>query len=167
MTLFSYLGANKSIQALIYRYMTASGSKRYIDALPQLVQTYNERKHHSTGLSPSELERDLATNASIARSNLEVHYSDVFRRARKRKLRYSVGDKVRLLHKAGRFSRSYKKRFSDEVFRIIFVDTRQPTPMYRLQSVVSGRIVRGDQYANYLTKVIDDDDVDEAEDSDE
>ncbi len=43
---------NRSLQALIYKYMTENETRRYIDVLPKLVQTYNNRNHRMIGTTP-------------------------------------------------------------------------------------------------------------------
>ena len=49
---------NKTMQVLIYKFMSDSESHVYIDKLPALVRTYNERKHNSLdGMTPNEADR--------------------------------------------------------------------------------------------------------------
>ena len=145
--------ANKGLQSLIYKWMTASKSNKYIHKLDDIVKSINARVNRSLGVSPTMIEEEPEKYLSIARSNLNKHYTDVFRRGKRIKHRFKVGDTVRMALKTGRFGRSYKKGFSDTLYKVVFVDTRQSVPMFRLKNLSTGHVENRDFYQNYLTLV--------------
>lgn len=143
--------ANKTIQKLLYKYLTHKESLRYIDKLQNFVDTYNRRGHRSLEfMSPTEadlIQNELRTRAINMRRCHKV----------KRKLKnLKIGDMVRIkiqakvIHDA---HRSYAEQFKGEYFRIVRVNTRLPIPMYYLQSLNSGEHIQGGFYENELSVV--------------
>lgn len=46
---------NKTLKNYIFNFMTEYGTKKYIDILASITESYNNRKHSQTGYSPYEL----------------------------------------------------------------------------------------------------------------
>lgn len=142
---------NRSLQSLIYKYLTDRNSKRYIDVLPALVQTYNSRKHRSIGMSPNEAE--LEHNHARVREILGVHHGEALKQ--RRKPRYAVGDRVRIKeHRLNpkNFRRGYKQQFSSDIYKIYEVKTNLPIVMYKVESE-DGRKLRPSFYDSELQRV--------------
>jgi hypothetical protein len=139
---------NKSLQRLMHMHMTQNQTLRYVDAMPDLLRTYNNRPHSSLGgRSPNEAD-DPALENEISSTHRNRHAKLL---DKNHKTRFKVGDTVRIHVDGGRFARSYNPQFSDELFTIVQVDFRQMIPMYRLRSQDDGEIVEGDFYAGELT----------------
>lgn len=51
---------NGTIKRMIFQYMTNRSSRRYIDALPSLVQNYNESVHSTSKLTPKQIVENRA-----------------------------------------------------------------------------------------------------------
>jgi hypothetical protein len=145
---------NKTLQQLIYRYMTENETRTYITSLPMIVETYNSRPHSSIGkISPNNAE--LPENFTTVVSALRRHYASFI--PAKKVYTFKVGDKVRIKTNYGRvFSRSYEEQFSREIFEIIRVNTRLPIPMFMLRSTDTGEDILGGVYAAELTKTTSD-----------
>ena len=146
--------ANKSIQTLIYKYLTNSQTFRYIDKLDSIVSTYNRRPHRSLGnVSPHEA--DKPRSRDWIRGILQRSHTERRRKARKDpKLR--VGDVVRikiLAKKVSGDSRAYVPQFKGEYFKIVRVKTNMMVPMYRIQSMDTDEIISDSFYAEELQKV--------------
>lgn len=144
--------ANKSIQVIIYKYLTSLGETRYLDALPQLVSTYNNRAHRTLHhMTPAQA--DLPENEIKVRSIHLERYAGI---KRKKKIKFRVGDTVRIKTLAGQVSssrRAYHQQFHGELYTVIRVNTRMPIPMYFLNSMNDEEDVEGGFYANELVRV--------------
>jgi len=115
----------RSLQSLIYKHVAESGDRRFIDDLDELMRSYNTRHHRAIQMSPSEAER--AVNRAAVRDNLREYYA----KAKRKKPRYKVGDKVRLpITQRSNFPRGYKQRFTDQVYEIVRINTVLPRPLY-------------------------------------
>lgn len=143
--------ANKTIQILIYKYLTENRTGTYIDKLDSLVASYNRRPHRSLA--------DMTPNAADTRRNEErvrgIHAQRYARVSRKR-VRFRLGQRVRIKLESkalSRQSRAYHEQFKDEVFVIRRINRRLPIPLYHLKSAETNEPVEGGFYSNELTAV--------------
>ena len=100
---------NRTIKALISKYLTAYNTKKYIDALPDLLYNYNHTVHSGIGYAPVDVgDREGADIRIDARAKT---------RALDAKKNLHVGDKVRIRKKRGLFQKE-GRRWSDKVYTI-------------------------------------------------
>ena len=142
---------NKTLQRKMYHYMTSAGTDRYIDALPQLVLSYNKSVHSRLKMTPLQAER--AVNDLAVKDMLNRYYLSFFDRKRKKKLKFAVGDTVRVSKLKNPFMRSYKDQSNEELFEIIEIRSNMPINMYRLKSLENLDEIRGAFYESELTKI--------------
>ena len=109
--------------------MTHKNTNRYIDALPFLVHTYNNRKHRMIGISPAEA--NLPGRAYHIRRKKELHYSKI----KRKKPKYKIGQTVRISIMKGKFDKGFAPQFKEEIFRIKSISTRLPKPTYELKTL--------------------------------
>lgn len=141
---------NRSLQRLIYSYMTENETRMYIDVLPLLIDTYNNREHSSINMSPNDA--DQSNNADKVVSKLRQHYFSLV--PTKKVIKFAIGDIVRIkIHHGNRFARGYEEQFSRELFKVVDISTRMAIPMYFLQSMDTGENITGGTYSNELSLV--------------
>lgn len=142
---------NKTLQILLYKYMTQNKTTRYINKLSALVQTYNTRGHRSLKyMTPNEAEETPELVSAIAQEKL----AKIKRKAPK----LEIGDVVKLKIDDGGLrlstaTRSYNKQFTDENFVINRINTKVPIPLYHLITIDTGERVVGPFYSNELQKI--------------
>ncbi len=144
---------NKSLQLLIYKFLTARETLRYIDVLPNLVETYNGRPHRSIGgMTPNEADRP-ASQPQL-RAIFRERYEKIGR-LRRARLPFKVGDVVRLKtlpKKVSSSSRAYAEQFHGEFYTIVRINRTLPIAMYYLRSMDTGELIEGGLYANELQR---------------
>ena len=152
--------ANKSLQILIYKYLTDRGETEYLTALPQLVRTYNSRPHRSLRpFSPDEAdapERAGAVRSLHLRRHARMHLTKHGNLRKRAPPKFAVGDMVRIKTYALRPSprtRAYRQQFAGELFRVVRVRTRMPVTMYDIKSMDTEEEIEGGFYANELQRV--------------
>ena len=124
--------AQRTLQNIMFRNMNFKNTKRYIEDLPKIVQTFNSRVNRTIGMSPNEA--FLPKNKYIVLYNLEQHYQKSLRK--KSKPKYEVNTRVRILRlsKNHRFSRkAFVQNFTEEIFRIYKVCNRLPFTRYYIR----------------------------------
>lgn len=142
---------NRSIQSLIFKFMTEKQSSRYIDHLDDIVEVYNKRGHRTLKyMSPDEAE--LEENWAFVREALNEKYSKIVHLKKKKKPKYSLGDVVRLKLEKRVFARGYHEQFKRELFKIIKINTRLPVIQYELQSLNDDVIMEKSFYENELSE---------------
>lgn len=144
---------NKTLQVLIFKYLTHVEGVRYIDVLPQLVRTYNRRPHRTLkGATPNYA--DLVRNEKKIQAIHHARYEKVAQK-RKTHLPFKVGDLVRIKTEAKTVSssrRAYAEQFQGEFFRIMRINRTMPIAMYHLRSLDTGDLIEGGFYANELQR---------------
>lgn len=138
---------HRTLRARMWRYFTANKTKRYVDVLGKLLQSYNNRPHSSLeGHTPTQV---------VNESRLQWYLWDVRNPVetpqRKRKLRYKVGDHVRLSWKKKTFQRGYTQNWTAEIFVVAEVNAGEP-PMYKVADL-DGNVLEGKFYEAEMQRV--------------
>ena len=123
--------AERAIQSskhIIYRYIEDHG-KKFNHKLPQVVSTMNCRVNRSIGKSP----RDVKNNVFLSILNNKPL-------TRYEKLKFKVGDRVRISKNDIPFRKGYKPQFTDEIFKISAISTKKP-PTYIIKDLDKGEIL--------------------------
>lgn len=135
----------RTIKERIWRYFTHKRTRRYIDVLQNIVESYNNTRHSATKMIPSTVTLE---NAAIARANLENKYSCKSQRAPK----YNVGDMVRISRAKNVFEKGYESGWTLELFKIVRVSSARYPVVYYLQDL-SGEDIEGFFYEQELSRV--------------
>jgi len=152
---------NRTLQSLIYKYMTENETHRFIDKInpdgtltnifAQLMHTYNNRKHRMIGTTPS-----IAENNPESHLNMRLKLSDYYDKIKPKKRIFNIGDTVRIAKIKGKFARGYKEQSNQEIFKIYEIKERTKIPMYLLQTYDGSEQIKGGFYDFELTKVSND-----------
>ena len=133
--------AIQSLKHIIYRYIEDHGEK-FIYKLPQFVSTMNCRINRSIGKSPRDVK-----NTDF----LSILYNKPL--TRYKKLKFKVGDRVRISKNDIPFRKGYKPQLTDEIFEISAVSTKKP-PTYIIKDLDKEEIL-GKFYEKELRKCSD------------
>ena len=152
---------NRSLQSLIYKYMTENETHRFIDRINpdgtltnvfhNLMHTYNTRKHRMIGTSPC-----IAENDESVHLDMRLRMSKYYEKIKPKKKTLNVGDTVRISKQKGKFSRGYKEQSQLEIFKIYEIKTKSKIPMYYLETYDGSEKIKGGFYDFELTKVAND-----------
>ena len=133
--------AIQSLKHIIYGYIEDHGEK-FINKLPQFVSTMNCRINRSIGKSPRDVK-----NTDF----LSILYNKPL--TRYKKLKFKVGNRVRISKNDIPFRKGYKPQFTDEIFEISAVSTKKP-PTYIIKDIEKEEIL-GKFYEIELRKCSD------------
>jgi len=134
---------NRTILDKLSRYWTHSGSNRYIEALPRIVNNYNNSIHRSTKYKPNEVNKD---NEMDVFKNL---YPNPTKNYSPSKLK--IGDTVRISTQKGIFSKGYSSNWSENLYTIVKI---KPTePKHYVLHAIDGEEIYGGFYDYELIKV--------------
>ena len=140
---------HRTLRARMWRYFTANNTKRWVEVLPKLLASYNNRPHRAlNGYTPSGVVNSILLQSHLRRErNRELAEQQLMRLPR-----YTVGDYVRLSRAKKVFQHGYTANWTREIFVIYDIDSRQPPPMYRVADL-DGDVVEGKFYEAELQKV--------------
>ena len=151
----------KTIKSKIFRHMNASNSTRYVDILPQLVESYNNTWHSGIRSEPSKVNKQNENKLWWQMYWPKDMYKDIERLQKKplrkpfkqrKTYKFAVGDKVRMSTRRGAFQREYDTRWTGEIFKIHRRFMRQEIPMYKIVDWFN-EPVKGSIYQAELQKV--------------
>lgn len=137
---------NKSIQHWLHKYFTANNTLKYIDVLPDLLNSYNHRVHRSLGMAPADV-----SPANQKAVWCKLYAKSIWRDGEKPKYRFTLGQIVRISKYKRLFKKGYLKSWTEEYFKIADRIPSKPVT-YRL-SELSGEILQGIFYDQELQSI--------------
>lgn len=124
----------RTLKEKLFQAMTSEYTRRWVDLLPRIVDTYNKTSHSSTKFTPLE--------ASDPKNFLNVVYNSVpLVNNQISKYKFKIGDYIRILKARSALDKGYLPRFTWEIFRVkAYANTNQPTdkqsvPAYILEDL--------------------------------
>lgn len=139
---------NRTLKTRIWRYMTRANSTRYVDALPDIVRSYNRTTHRSIGVAPE----------GVTPANEEKVRARLFPpQKRPTKFKYPMGQSVRISKTRRTFHKGYLPSWTEELFRIVQRVPSKPVT-YKIADA-AGETLKGSFYEQELQPVDKTDDV--------
>ena len=137
---------NRTLRERMNKLFTARGNKKWVGVLPSIIESYNHSVHRGIGMKPVEVTKENEMKIWESQNQTES----------KSKVKYKVGDYVRISKVKGPFLKNFDQNWSDEVFIIDGIDNKKPV-MYTVKDENNER-VSGKFYESEL-QVIDKPDV--------
>ncbi|KAL9966587.1 hypothetical protein ACROYT_G024689 [Oculina patagonica] len=135
---------NRTLKNKMYKQFTIQGNTQYLEMLPILVKEYNNTKHSSIKMTPTEASKEK--NQGIVYLNL---YGDMEPLSAKPK--FKVGDKVRISkYKRIVFDKGYTPNWSEEMFVITKIQHTNPIT-YKIKDL-NDEEIKGSFYEPELLK---------------
>ncbi|XP_042900956.2 putative uncharacterized transposon-derived protein F54H12.3 isoform X1 [Parasteatoda tepidariorum] len=135
---------NRTLKMKMWKYFTEYNTKKYIDVISKLIDSYNHTKHRSIKMEPASVNID---NQKEVWNNL---YSD---KVNNDKPVFQIGDTVRISKSKRHFEKGYENNWTRELFVIDKIIPRNPI-VYKLKDLMNESI-EGTFYAEELQKVVD------------
>ena len=131
---------NRTFKGIMFKYMTSTGTRRYIDVIDKMVDAYNKRKHLSIGMAPNSVS---SLNSPAVFKNLYGHSSEraIIESTTTDNPKFKVGDWVRIKYVLRPMDKGYYANWTDQIFKITHVIKGHRRPLYRLEDEL-GEAVR-------------------------
>ena len=137
---------NRTIERIMWKYLTRHQTGRYIDILPDIIKKYNSTYHHSIKCTPIDARKP---------ANYQ-HVFDALYNSKKQKERekqtpkFKIGDKVRITKKKKTFEKGYTTNWTEEIFTVVKVQPTIPFT-YKIEDT-RGEEIQGTFYEEELQK---------------
>jgi hypothetical protein len=139
----------QTLKSRIYRYFTKNRTKRYIDVLLDIVQSYNETPHTSLGnVSPKDVNKRNEADVWAYQYLKPVKTQG----AKVAPYKLKVNDMVRVSHENTVFKSAYNEQFSKEIFKVAQRFRMQGISMYKIKDF-SNESIKGNFYESELQNV--------------
>jgi len=137
---------NRTLKSRLWRFFTASNTKRFLEVLDDIVESYNNSYHRSIKMKPSKVRRKDETTV------WRRLYGDGARNL-KQKILLKSGDTVRIPKWKGDFAKGYEPNWTEEEFKMQdAVDTQIPKKVYKIEDT-AGEPILGKFYQEQLQKI--------------
>ena len=134
---------NRTLKTKMYRYFTKNNTRRYVDILPELVASYNNKVHRITKLLPN------AVNSQNEKELWVRLYGKEFPKVVK--FTFQRGDTVRVSQVAQVFGKGYKPQWTKEWFVVAHRRNTKP-PTYKLRDE-HGELIDGSFYEEEMQNI--------------
>lgn len=142
---------NRTLKGKMFKYFTWKGSRKYIDVLQQLVDSYNSSVHRSIKIKPIDVS---LWNQELAFSNLYHGKSLSSLYSRKLKQSLNIGDTVRLKYTLKPFDKGYYPNWTYEIFIVAEVIKGDHKFMYKIKDT-EGKLDHRLLYDYDLQKIVE------------
>ena len=137
----------RTLKNKLYKHMTATGKKVYYDILDDVVNKYNNTKHSTIKMKPTDV-GDTTKSSPLERNNKRVYIDE----HNEKDSRFKVGDRVRISKFKNIFAKGYAPNWSSEIFIVDKVNDTVPYT-YNLKDLNHEEII-GSFYDKELQKNI-------------
>ena len=133
---------NRTLKNKMYKYFTANNTYKYVDVLPDLINEYNNHKHSTIKMTPTEA--SMKYNEKVIKNDVySIHDKTIY------ESKFMVGDRVRISkYKMTLFDKGYTPNWSEELFVIVGIQHTNPTT-YIIKDY-NNEIIEGSFYENEL-----------------
>ena len=122
---------NRTLRDKLSKYATKIGSRRYIDVLQNIIDSYNNTVHSTTKFAPNgiteENEKQIFNNIYGVTSKREL-----LRKTRKPK--FKIGDSVRIKYELKILDRGYYPNWTDQIFTIYKSINKPNKTVYKIKN---------------------------------
>ena len=135
---------NRTLKTNMWKDFTEKQNYRYIDDLPELLNSYNNSKHSSINMTPNK-----ASNPKYENRLWNYQYKEYLKQGHESN-KFKVGDWVRISRVKPIFEKGYTPNWSLEIFKIVKITFTNP-PTYGLEDY-NGELIKGSFYTEELQK---------------
>lgn len=143
----------QTMKSRIFKYMVQNNQPKYIDILPEILESYNYRYHNGIQIEPAyvskENEKRLWWQMYLPEGFYEPHKIPKYKRTR---FRFEIGDHVRISYTVSGFNRQYDQKWTTEVFIVEQRFARYGIPVYILKDTL-GNVHTGTFYESEMQKI--------------
>jgi Integrase core domain len=136
----------RTIKEKIFKFLTYSGQNRYIDALQDILNAYNNTVHSATKFKPNDVNE---SNTYMVYSNIKKRYG---KNDKKQSIFFNEGDFVRVAIKQNIFGKGYTGSWSKEIFIVEKVIYKNPYHLYIISDLF-GKRVEKKLYSKQIQKI--------------
>lgn len=122
---------NRTLKNKMFKYFTKIGSRRFVDVLDNLVNSYNKTFHRTIKMSPNEV---CEKNEKEVFENIYGFKSKRHMLKKLRKPILNIGDKVRKKYDIKTLERGYYPNWTDQIFTINKSIRNIKKPLYEIKT---------------------------------
>jgi hypothetical protein len=127
---------NRTLKTIMWKRFTAENTRNWIDMLNKLLHKYNNTKHSTIKMTPTE----ASQGGKVVYNTMQTN----------EKPKFSVGDQVRISRIKGIFEKGYLPNWSEALYTVH--EVKRTSPITYILKDLNGQIVTGGFYTEELQK---------------
>ena len=140
----------RTIRGRLFKLFTANKNNKWVDALPEIIESYNNSVHSTIKMKPNDVKPEH-TNTLLKRLYSNKKYTDTIRQEKYRKKLLKVNDLVRIVKERSFLEKEAVQKWTIEIFKIRKVE-RQNFPITYLLTDLNDEDILGSFYYEELKK---------------
>ena len=140
----------RTIRGRLFKLFTAEKNNKWIDALPKIIESYNNSVHRTIKMKPGDVKPEH-TKTLLQRIYSNKKYTDTVKQEKYRKRLFKVNDLVRIVKERGFLEKEAVQKWTTEIFKIRKVE-RKNFPITYLLSDLNNEDILGSFYYEELQK---------------
>ena len=140
----------RTIRGRLFKLFTANKNNKWVDVLPEIIESYNNSVHSTIQMKPSDVKPEH-TNILLKRLYSNKKYTDTIRREKYRKKLFKINDLVRIVKERSFLEKEAVQKWTIEIFKIRKVE-RQNFPITYLLADLNDEDILGSFYYEELKK---------------
>ena len=140
---------NRTLKNKMFKYFTRTGKRKYIDILPQLINSYNDTYHRTIKMAPNQVK------TSEEKKIFKNIYGYENKRAILKKFKkplLKTGDDVRKKYDMKILDRGYYPNWTDQTYKIDKSIKNVEKPLYKIKSS-TGQLLERRFYPEEIQKI--------------
>jgi len=129
---------NRTLKSLMYKEYTSEGTQKWINILNKLIDKYNNTQHRTIGMTPVQADKNPSSVMLKQRKIVDC------------KIKFKLGDKVRISIQKGVFTKGFLPNWSTEIFTVVKINKTSPVT-YNLEDY-TGKPIAGSFYSEEIHK---------------
>lgn len=143
---------NRTLKSKLWKYFTYSLKEKWTDVLQDVVNSYNNSVHRTTGRRPIDITQE---NEGEVREEI---FNKKDAPVKREKSSFQIGDRVRISKVKSVFAKGYLPNWTEELFTIADVNRKYLPITYKLKDY-NDEIIEGSFYHHEIQKATQEDDV--------
>ena len=141
----------RTIKGKLYKYMSHNNTRRYIDVLPDIIESYNNSYHRGLGLHQTPNHVHNLTKYSDIKAQFNLMYKKNIHETKPTTFPLTIGQTVRIADEKRNwaFRRGYTIQNTLEIFKVKEIDINQSPTGYYLEDL-QGEPIKGIFYREEL-----------------
>ena len=141
--------ANRTLKEQLFKIFTYFRTKKWVNYLQPVLDSYNNSIHKSTKMAPNEVDKNdesIVFQNMYGAKNLKELFSQQFIKSK-----LNVGDNVRVKYDISSLDKSYYPMWSDVIYKIKQIIYKPFKPQYVIE--LDGEVIKRRFYPEELQKI--------------
>ena len=133
---------NRTLKGRMFKYFTANGTRRYVDVVQKIIESYNNTYHTTIKMTPNQVGVQTTDDVFKNTYGYASPRDYLLNRKNEEKTKFKIGDRVRMKYTLTSMDKCYYPNWSDQIYRVIAVSEGNVRDMYEIADEMNAKMPR-------------------------